>query len=335
MKIWSSGLVVTVTLLLTVVLAEAQQSAKIPRIGYLNNHIRQSSSDPPEWPRHLSEAFRQGLRELGYVEGHNIIINERIGEVTQLHGLAADLVRLKMDVIVAQAPAIRAAMSATTTIPVVAAFPGDPALNGIVASLDRPGGNITGVGALTPELGGKWLELMKQTVPSAKQVAVFWNRPAEDSFPLWKNVEFVARSLGVNLRWEEVGSGAGSWLYRRLRSSALRQVDAFIVLPGFAGMSLLEDIANFGLRNRIPGIFGRSDLNIEQMGGLMAYGVNRFEQSRRAAYIVDKILKGAKPAQLPIELPKNFELVINLKAAKEIGITIPVRVLAWADRVIK
>jgi ABC-type uncharacterized transport system substrate-binding protein len=150
-----------------------------------------------------------------------------------------------------------------------------------------------------------------------------------------KTVEFAARSLGVDLRWETVGPPALSWLYRRLRSAALRQVDAFIVLPGFAGMSLLEDIANFGLRNRIPGIFGRSDLNIEQMGGLMAYGVNRFEQSRRAAYIVDKILKGANPAEVPVELPKSFELVINLKAAKEMGITIPAGVLAWADRVIK
>jgi len=244
-------------------------------------------------------------------------------------------VRLKTDVIVAQPAAIRAAMSATTTIPIVMTFPGDPVLNGFVVSLERPGGNVTGVSGLSLGLGGKWLELIKETIPSAKRVAVFWNRPAEDSFPMWKSVEFAARSLGVDLRWEEVGAGAGSWLYRRLRSSALRQVDAFIVLPGFAGMSLLEDIANFGLRNRIPGIFGRSDLNIEQMGGLMAYGGNRFEQSRRAAYIVDKVLKGAKPAQLPVELPKNFELVINLKAAKEMAITIPARVLAWADRVIK
>jgi putative ABC transport system substrate-binding protein len=276
------------------------------------------------------------LRELGYVEGQNIIVNERIGEEAQLPGLAADLVRLNMDVIVVQSPAIRAAMSATTTIPIVAAFSVDPVLSGMVASLSRPGGNVTGAGALTPELGGKWLELIRQTVPSAKQVAVFWTRPAEDSFPMMESVEFTARSFGVYLRSEEVGPNpVGTWLYRRLRMAALKQVDAFIVLPGFRGMSLLEDIADFGVRNRIPRIFGRNDLDMEKLGGLMAYGVNRLEQSRRAAYIVDKILKGAKPAQLPVELPKSFELVINLKAAKEIGITIPARMLAWADRVIK
>lgn len=308
--------------------AEAQQPAKVPQVGYLNVPVREDA-------RRLSEAFRQGLRELGYVEGQNVIFNERIGEEMQLPGLAADLVRLKMDVIVAQSPAIRAAMSATKTIPIVAAFPGDPVLNGMVTSLDRPGGNLTGVGAFSPELGGKWLELIRQTIPNAKRVAVFWYRSAEDSFPMTKTVESAARSLGVDLRWEEVGPKLSFWLYRRLRSAVLRQVDAFIVLPGFGGMSLLEDIADFGLRNRIPGIFGRSDLNIEQMGGLMAYGVNRFEQSRRAAYFVDKILKGAMPAELPVELPKKFELVVNLKAAKEMNLAIPVRVLAWADNVIK
>jgi len=328
MKSLLSGLVVTVALLLTVVLAEAQQPARIPQIGYLNIPARGGA-------RHLSGGFRQGLRELGYVEGQNIIVNERIGEEAQLPSLAADLVRLKMDVIFAQARAIRAAMSATTTTPIVAAFTGDPVLNKLVTTLDRPGGNVTGIGTLTPELGGKWLELIRQTIPSAKQVAVFWYPSAEDSFPLGKSIESAARSLGVDLRWEKVGPTAGSWLYTRLRSAALRQVDAFIVLPGFSGMSLLDDIADFGVRNRIPGIFGRSDLDMEQLGGLMAYGVNRFEQSRRAAYIVDKILKGTKPAQLPVESPKSFELIINLKVAKEIGITIPTRMLAWADRVIK
>ena len=320
-------LLVLFTALLTLMdsFAEAQQT-KVPRIGYLG--LSEPSSP-------LFDSFRQGLRELGYVEGQNIILDERIGEEAQLPGLAADLVRLKKDVIVAQSPAIRAAMSATKTIPIVAAFPGDPVLNGMVTSLDRPGGNLTGVGALSPELGGKWLELIRQTIPNAKRVAVFWYRSAEDSFPMAKTVESAARSLGVDLRWEEVGPKMLFWLYRRLRSAVLRQVDAFIVLPGFGGMSLLEDIADFGLRNRIPGIFGRSDLNIEQMGGLMAYGVNRFEQSRRAAYFVDKILKGAMPAELPVELPKKFELVVNLKAAKEMNLAIPVRVLAWADNVIK
>jgi putative ABC transport system substrate-binding protein len=228
----------------------------------------------------------------------------------------------------------RAAMKATKTIPIVMTVPADPVSLGLVASLERPAGNVTGVSGLTLELGGKWLELVKETVPKARSVAVFWNRQTEYSFPVWKSVESAARFLGVDVRWEEVGFAAPSWLYRRLRSAALRQVDAFIVLPGFFGKPL-EDIAEFGLKNRIPGMFWRTDLNLEQMGGLMAYGANRAEQSRRAAYFVDKILKGAKPAELPVELPKSFELVINLKTATEIGITIPPRVLAWADRVIK
>jgi putative ABC transport system substrate-binding protein len=330
-------LVLIITLLvLTNGFAGAQQS-KVPRIGYLNTHIRQSTSLGSDRPRGLMEPFRQGLRELGYVEGQNIIINARIGEEWQFWDLAAELVRLKMDVIVAQPPAIRAAMSATTTIPIVAAFASDPVLDGIVTSLDRPGGNVTGVGSLTLELGGKWLELIRETIPSVKRVIVFWNRPAENSFPVWKSVESAARSLGVDLRWEAVGYGSASHrLYRRLEGASLRQAaDAFIVLPPIRGMNLEEDIADFGLRNRIPGIFWRTDLDIEQMGGLMAYGVNRFEQSRRAAYVVDKILKGAKPAELPVELPKKFELVINLKTAKEIGVKVPDKILTWADRIIK
>ena len=326
MKTWFPAFLIAVILTLTQGFAGAQPTAKVPRIGYL-------SLDDPSSP--VFESFRQGLRELGYIEGQNIIVEPRISEESQFRALAADLVRLKMDVIVAQPPAIRAAMSATTSIPIVAAFSGDPVLNGMVTSLGGPGGNVTGVGALAPELGGKWLELIRQTVPSPKRVAVFWNKPAENSFPLWKSVESASRSFQVDLLWVEMGFGSGHWLYQRLRSAALRQADAFIVLPGFAGMNLLEDIADFGLRNRIPGIFWRTDLDIEQMGGLMAYGVNRSEQSRRAAYFVDKILKGAKPAELPVEMPKSFEFVINLKVAKQIGITIPPRVLAWADRVIK
>jgi putative ABC transport system substrate-binding protein len=312
--------------------ARAQQPAKVPRIGYLNTPLRQDQ-------RALIEPFRHGLRELGYVEGQNVILQPRIGEGGQFHDLAADLVQLRVDVIVAQTPAaISAAMKATKTIPIVMNSSGDPVLQGFVLSLERPGGNVTGVSGLTLELGGKWLELVKETIPSAKRVAVFWNRQAENSFPVWKSVESAARSLGVDVRWEEVGVRGGppvSWLYHRLRSAALRQADAFIVLPGITGGRNLEDIAEFGLRNRIPGIFGRTDLDWEQTGGLMAYGASRAEQSRRAAYVVDKILKGAKPAELPVELAKSFELIINLKTAKEIGITIPPGVLAWADRVIK
>jgi putative tryptophan/tyrosine transport system substrate-binding protein len=325
-------IVLTITLLaLTGGFAGAQQATKVPRIGYLG------LGDPSSA---LFKSFRQGLRELGYIEGQSIIIEPRFtyGNDWRLRGLAAELAGLKMDVIVAQPPAIRATTSATTTIPIVAEFAIDPVFDGIVTSLLRPGGNVTGVSALTLELGGKWLELIRETIPNVKRVIVFWNRPAENSFPVWKSVESTARSLGVDLRWEEVGSGSyGSglhFLYRRLEGASLRQAaDAFIVLPPIRNFE--EDIADFGLRNRIPGIFWRTDLDIERMGGLMAYGVNRFEQSRRAAYVVDKILKGAKAGDLPIERPTQFELVINLKTAKEIGVTIPPDMLMFADRVIK
>jgi putative ABC transport system substrate-binding protein len=328
MKTWFPAFLIAVMLTLTQGVTGAEQAAKVPRIGYLGVNDPSSS---------LFDSFRQGLRECGYLEGQNIIIEPRIGEESQFRELAADLVRVKMDVIfVAQPAAIRAAMSATTTIPIVTIFRDEPVLNGFVASLERPGGNVTGVNGLTLGLGGKWLELIKETIPSAKRVAVFWNGLAERKFPVSRTVDSVARSLGVDIKWYEAGPGAvRPFLFQRLRRADLSQSDAFIVLPGVAGMNVLEDIADFGLRNRIPGIFSRTDLDLDQMGGLMAYGANRSEQSRRAAYFVDKILKGAKPAELPVELPKKFELVINLKTAKEIGITVPSRVLAWADKVIK
>jgi len=328
MKTWFPAFLIAVMLTLTQGVTGAQQTAKVPRIGYLGVNDPSSS---------LFDSFRQGLRECGYLEGQNIIIEPRIGEESQFRELAADLVRVKMDVIfVAQPAAIRAAMSATTTIPIVTIFPADPVLNGFVASLERPGGNVTGVSGLSLGLGGKWLELIKETIPSAKRVVVFWNRRAEETFPLWRSVDSTARALGVTIQWSEGGNRGAPYgfLYNRLRSAALTQADAFIVLSGLGGTDM-EEIAEFGIRNHIPGIFWRTDLDLEQMGGLMAYGANRAEQSRRAAYLVDKILKGAKPAELPVELPKKFELVVNLKTAKEIGITVPSRVLAWADKVIK
>ena len=305
--------------------AGAQQLTKIPRIGFLGG-------GKPDTP--ILQPFRQGLRELGYVEGQNIILEPRHsdGDTSRFYNLAADLVRLQVDVIVAQnLEPTRAAMKATKTIPIVMTFPGDPVLMGFVASLERPGGNITGVSGLTLELGGKWLELVKEAVPSARRVAVSWNRNAENRFPTWKSVELAARSLNVDVEWVEALRGPIT--SRRLGSVIRGKPDAYIVLPG--GGVDMQEIAWIALKNRVPGMFWRTDLDWERTGGLMAYGANRAEQSRRAAYFVDKILKGAKPAELPVELPKSFELVINLKTATEIGITIPPRVLAWADRVIK
>ena len=306
--------------------ANAQQPARVPRVEYLSTPVRESAPLPSNSPRrHPSEGFLQGLRELGYVEGQNISVTLRTGEVSQFPDLAADLARLKVDVIVSHhTGAIRAAMKATKTIPIVMTYIGDPVRVGLVASLERPGGNVTGVSGLNLELGGKWLELVKETIPSAKRVAVLWNKEAEIQFPIWKSVELAARSLGVDLRMVGSGRAGHPFLYKSLRLASWKQIDAFIVLPALS-LTNMEEIAEFGLRNRIPGVFWRTDLDLDQMGGLMAYGANRLEQSRRAAYVVDKILKGAKPAELPVELPKSFELVINLKIAKELGINIPSR----------
>ena len=306
--------------------AGAQQAQKVPRIGFLGG----AKPDAP-----ILQSFRQGLRELGYVEGQNIILEPRHsnGDASQFYNSAADLVRLQVDVIVAQnlAPTL-AAMNATKTISIVMTFPGDPVLMGFVATLERPGGNVTGVSGLTLELGGKWLELVKETVPTAKRVAVLWGQNAAYHFPIWKSMEPVARSLKIDIEWVEIPNNFD--IRPRFGSAIRGKPDAYIVLPG-GGVDRIQEIAEMALKNGLPGMFWRTDSDWERTGGLMAYGANRAEQSRRAAYFVDKILKGAKPAELPVELPKSFELVINLKTAKEIGITIPPRVLAWADRVIK
>ena len=304
--------------------AGAQQPAKIPRIALLGRGSPSSQ---------ILHSFRQGLRELGYVEGQNIILNGRFSRnIAEYPGLADEVVRLGVDVIVSfAAQPIFAAMKATNTIPIVMTFVGDAASEGFVASLERPGGNVTGVSGLRTELGGKWLELVKETIPSAKRLAVLWHRKSEDKFPVWKSVDVTARSLGVELQWLEVRNFGDIAL--SFRSAAVGGADGFIVLPGGIFFTTMPEIVDLALKNRLPGISWRGDF--AEVGGLMAYGANRLDQSRRAAYVVDKILKGAKPAELPMELPKSFELVINLRTAKELGITIPSRVLAWADRVIK
>jgi putative tryptophan/tyrosine transport system substrate-binding protein len=314
-------------------LRASAQSTRTPQIGYLNTP--RSSAERPG----LLEPFQQGLRELGYTEGQNIKLQVRIGEgARQLVDFAAELVRLKVDVIVAHNPApIAAAMSATKTIPIVATFNDDPVFFNYVETLERPGRNVTGVGGLTPELGGKWVELIKDIIPSAKRIAVFWNNTAEDKFPVSRSVESAAGSFGIDLKWSRPSFPAPTRFSfkQRLRFANWKDVDAFIVLPGVTASRTIQDIAEYGLYNRLPGIFWQTDFALDHIGGLMAYSANRSEQSRRSAYIVDKILKGAKAAELPVELPKSFELVINLKTANQIGIIIPPRVLAWADRVIK
>lgn len=319
------ALLIALVLALSGSFAGAQQSAKVPRIGIFG--IRHPSS--PDF-----ESFRQGLRELGYIEGQDIIIEPRFSYETvgRHEQFAAEIVRLKVDVIVTlSTPALVAAMGYTKTIPIVMTFIGDPVASGFIASRERPGGNVTGVGGLAEGLGGKWLELLKETVPGVSRVGVLVNPPSERMTPDLKAVEVAARSLGVELqpaqaRFSRDIGGAFTWATRG-------QADALIVLPGFGFGNDPSYIADLALKKRLPAIFWRADF--ARAGGLMAYGANGREQSRRAAYVVDKILKGAKPADLPVEVSKNFELVINLKTAKQLGITIPPKVLAWADDVFR
>jgi putative tryptophan/tyrosine transport system substrate-binding protein len=326
MKTWLPPLLIALVVALSEGFVEAQQATKVPRIGLLGPA---SPSSP------ILQSFKQGLRELGYVEGQNIILDGRSSkDVSEYHqGLADEVARLGVDVIVAfAAPPTFAAMKATKTIPIVMTFPGDAASEGFVASLERPGGNVTGVSGLVTELGGKWLELLKEAIPSVRRVAVLWNPRSEDRFPTWKGVELAARSLQVDLTWMEVRTQRD--VARAFRPAThWGRVDAFIVLPGGIFFATMPQIVEHALKSRLPGISWRGDF--ADAGGLMAYGANRLEQARRAAYVVDKILKGAKPSDLPVERPTQFELVINLKTAKEIGVTIQPETLMFADRVIK
>lgn len=316
---------IAVVLALTQGFAKAQQPTKIPRVGIIGDF---------NYPRSRTlDVFRQGLRELGYIEGQNIILEPRFsfGRDSRLQDAAAELVRLPVDVIVTMStPAVYAAMSATKTIPIVITFAGDPVQPGFVVSLERPGGNVTGVSGLANELGGKWLELIKETIPGASRVAVLGYRGLENTRTL-KRVEVAAQSLRIELQSLEVKTQGE--LEGAFRSASTGRADAFVMLPNLLFGRNLGEIAYLALKSRLPGIFWRADF--ADAGGLMAYGANQNEQFRRAAYVVDKIVKGAKPAELPVELPKNFEMVINLKTAREIGVTIPPRVLAWADRVIR
>ena len=318
-------LVLIITLLIFPEGFVTAQTSKVPRIGIFG-------IEHPSSPGFVS--FRQGLRELGYIEGQDIIIEPRFsyGSVGRHDQFAAEIVRLKVDVIVTlNTPALQAAMSITKTIPIVMTFIGDPVASGFIASRERPGGNVTGIGGLAEGLGGKWMELLKETVPGVSRVGVLVNPPSERMTPDLKAVEVAARSLGVELQPAQARSsrdigGAFTWATRG-------QAGALIVLPGFGFGTDASYIADLALKKRVPAIFWRADFARD--GGLMAYGANGREQSRRAAYVVDKILKGANPAELPVEAPKKFELVINLKTAQEIGIVVPPRVLAWADRVIR
>jgi putative ABC transport system substrate-binding protein len=280
------------------------------------------------------DAFRQGLRDLGYREGKNIVIEWRSaeGKSERVPALAAELVRLKVDVIVSSGSlATRAAKEATVTIPIVIAQDSDPVGNGFVASLARPGGNITGLATLAPELSGKQLELMKEIVPRLSHVAVLGTSTRPGNAQSLKETELAAGAFGVKLQYLDILSPKDIEI--AFRTASKGRTDAVLVLTSAFATSQRTQITDLAVKHRLPAIYDR--LEFVEDGGLMTYSVSSTDLFRRAATYVDKILKGAKPADLPVEQPTKFELVINLKTAKQIGVTIPPNLLARADRVIR
>jgi putative tryptophan/tyrosine transport system substrate-binding protein len=321
------GFALSATLFALCSSAEAQQPTKVPRIGFLN-------ANSPSTIAARLEAFRHGLRELEYVEGKNIVVEYRWaeGKIERLPDLATELVRLKVDVIVtASSTVTRAAKEATSTIPIVMANDNDPAGNGFVASLARPGGNITGLSTLYPEISGKRLELLKEIIPKLSHVAVFGTSTQPGNAQLLREVELGAGAFGVKLQYLDVLDPKD--IETAFRAASKGHADAILVLTSPVLFSQRTQIAELAVNSRLPAIYA----NIEYVdaGGLMSYGVNITDLYRRAATYVDKILKGRKPADLPVEQPMKFEFIINLKAAKQIGLTIPPNVLARADRLIK
>jgi len=310
------------------VAAEAQQADKVWRIGFLE--AGSSSVN-----RHFLDAFRQGLSELGYIEGRQIAIEDRWaeGRNDRFPGLVAELIRLKVAVIVAAStPATLAAKNATKEIPIVMTLVSDPVGAGFVAGLSRPGGNITGLASIANEVVGKQLELLKEAVPQVSLVAVLWN-PANPAFQTvqLREAEVAAKALGMRLQVLEVRSP--DELDATFAALTGRQAGALLVLADGMFFRHRARITGFAAKLRLPAIFQGKE-NVEA-GGLMSYGVNIPDMFHRAATYVDKILKGAKPAELPVEQPTKFELVINLKTAKALGLTIPPALLQRADHVIE
>ena len=319
--------VAAVLLLLIAPLAgDAQPLAKFARIGVLTLAVAPSTP--------LAEAFRQGLREHGYVEGQNLAFEYRYaeGRADRLPALAAELVRLKVDVIVTESNmAALAAKRATETIPIVMAIAGDPVKAGVVGSLARPGGNVTGLTLMHPELSGKRLQLLKEAVPRIALVAVIWNPTDPAAVDFLRETEVAARSLG--LRLHAIEARAPAELDAAFKAVADARPSAFFTLPGGMFQDNQTRILEFAKKNRLPGVF--PNRVFVEAGGLISYGPNLAASSRRAAAFVDKLLKGAKPADLPIEQPTKFELVVNLKTARALGLTIPASVLVWADQAIE
>jgi putative tryptophan/tyrosine transport system substrate-binding protein len=326
-KLVLSSILAAMLAFLLGVAAQAQLPTKVPRIGRLAGGFLYTQTT-------RNDSLLQGLRELGYIEGKNIVIEWRAAEekLDRLPVLAAELVRLKVDIIVTGGSApTRAAKEATTTIPIVMIQDNDPVASGFVASLARPGGNITGLSTLAPELSGKRLELLKEIVPKLSRVAVFGTSTQPGNAQILKEVEGAAKAFGVKLQYLDVLISKD--IAMAFQTASKGRADAALMLvPGRVFTSQRTEIIELAVKNRFPVIYGgRATV---EAGGLISYGVNLDDLDRRAATYVDKILKGAKPADLPVEQPKKFEFIVNLKAAKQIGLTIPPEVLARADKVI-
>jgi putative tryptophan/tyrosine transport system substrate-binding protein len=320
-------ILVAVVLLALGVIAEAQQPKKVPRIGFL------APSDPAS---QSTEAIRRALRELGYMEGQNIVIEYRYmeGKRDRVPELAGELVRLKVDIIVVSGtgPA-RAAKNATKTIPIVMTGLGaDPVEEGLIESLAHPGGNVTGVTNLGRELGGKRLELLKEAVPKVARVAVLYEPVAGSVREVKELLPVAARALGLTIQpWEVRAADDFERVFAAI--SKWRPDGLYVPAAGPVMTANQKRIVDFALKSRLPSMY--SLRLFVDAGGLMYYGADLADSYRRVAYFVDRILKGAKPADLPVEQPRKFELVINLKTAKQIGLTIPPEVLARANRLIK
>jgi putative ABC transport system substrate-binding protein len=320
---------VAILFLVIVHRVEAQQPKKIPRVGYVSGSGDASNPGP------LVEAFRQGLRDLGYIEGKNILVEYRYaaGKLDPIPSIVAELVQLNVDVIVAAAlPAIRAAKQTTKTIPIVMVTTQDPVAAGIVDSLARPGGNITGLTRLTRELRGKRLELLKEVLPRVSRVGVLVDANITELAPAFEDYETAASALKIQLQSLGV-RGSNPDFEGAFQAAAKARVSALITVNTSLFNRYPKRIADLAIKTRLPSMYEASDF--VEAGGLMSYASNDAGNFKRAAVYVDKILKGTKPADLPVEQPTKFEFVINLKAAKQIGLTIPPNVLVRADRVIK
>jgi len=320
------GLALAASLFALCLSAEAQQQAKIPKIGWLG--IRTAASDPAR------ESIRREFRALGYVEGKNIVFEYRSADdkIERLSALADELVHLKVDVLLAWlTPAAIAAKNATGTIPIVFSGGFDPVAAGLVDSLARPGGNITGFSGIAPVLAGKRLELLKEIFPKVSKVAMFWNKSNAGMAVEARATQEAAGPLGVTL--QDRGVKDAGEIEAVFDAMNKERPDAFLALMDVTLLSHRNRILAFLERNRVPAIYESKDW--VEAGGLISYGANSSDVTRRAAVQMDKILKGVKPADIPVEQPTKFEMVINLNTAKQIGLTIPPNVLARADRVIR